>query len=652
MAKFWLPGLIGLPDAARVFSSHETRQRTGIVERGNCVTTSDQVVAIDQDRPGPVMPRLPAIEGLRAVAVTAVVLYHLPVSWLPGGFLGVDIFFVISGFLITSLLTSEMLRTGRVGLGHFWLRRARRLLPALLFMLAVVVAVSTVFARDALSLLASGLPAVLGYFTNWWLLFHHVSYFQSVGRPPLVLHLWSLAVEEQFYLLWPLIVVVAVGRRGRIRRVGWVALVGAVASSVWMAILFQTSQDPSRVYFGTDSHAGGLLLGAALGIAFPPWSRSGTVKTSARRLMSVVGLGAFGGLVALMVVLNQYGTFTYRGGLQLATVLTAVVILVATHPAVRGARILATPVLQWIGKRSYAIYLWHWPIFELTRPGIDLTLSGWELTSLRLTLVAVASDLSYRLVEQPFRTGIAQSAFLWLWGQRRRVPLAVGSGFAAVIALLVIALTTAPSVVPSPALAVSSTPAGRSPIVPAHEGTDPGPVLGHRAPIDPGSVAPTTSTSTQPNDVLAIGDSVMLDAADALKFDLGPSTVVDAVVGRQVSDGIARLTEYKAAGRLSGFTALVIGLGTNGPMSISQCDQIVSLASGVPKVVFVNVRMPRPWESITNGTLSACAGHGPRVALVDWYDASAGPGVLGPDEIHSSPAGAALYASLVAHAVG
>src|SRR5580700_9691604 len=184
-------------------------------------------------RSGPTLPRLPAIDGLRAVAVSAVLLYHLPVAWLPGGFLGVDVFFVISGFLITSLVTAEVQRTGRIDLGHFWLRRARRLLPALLFMLAVVVAVSTFFARDALSLLASDLPAVLGYFTNWWLLFHHVSYFQSVGRPPLVLHLWSLAVEEQFYLLWPLIVLLVVGRHRRTGRIGWVALGGALASSAW-----------------------------------------------------------------------------------------------------------------------------------------------------------------------------------------------------------------------------------------------------------------------------------------------------------------------------------------------------------------------------------------------------------------------------------
>jgi hypothetical protein len=375
------------------------------------------------------------------------------------------------------------------------------------------------------------------------------------------------------------------------------------------------------------------------------------VKASARRIMGLIGLACFAGLVTLMATLNLYGTFAYRGGIQLATVFTAVIILVVTHPAVRGARLLATPVLQWIGKRSYAIYLWHWPIFELTRPGLDVSVSGWPLTALRLALVAVASDLSYRLVEQPFRTGVAQSALRWLWAQRPRLSLAGASGLAVVLALLVAQLTTAPVIVPSPALAAGSTPAGRSPILPVgHDGTGAAHLV-HSPPTSvPGTVAPTTQPTAPPSDVLAIGDSVMLDAAADLKEDLGPSTVVDAVVGRQVSDGIDRLTDYRAAGRLTGLTALVIGLGTNGPMSLAQCDQILSLAAGIPRVVFVNVRMPRPWESITNGTLATCTAHEPRVHLVDWYDASAASGVLGPDQIHASPAGATLYASLVARA--
>jgi peptidoglycan/LPS O-acetylase OafA/YrhL len=601
---------------------------------------------------GPVMPSLPAIDGLRAVAVTAVLLYHLPEAWLPGGFLGVDVFFVISGFLITSILTAEAQRTGRIGLRHFWLRRARRLLPALFCMLVVVVAVSAIFARDALSLLASDLPAVLGYFTNWWLIFHHVSYFQSVGRPPLVLHLWSLAVEEQFYLVWPVITFLIIRRHGRTTLLGWVALVGAIASSLWMAVLFQASGDPSRVYFGTDSHAGGLLLGAALAIAFPPWNRSSAVKLSARRFLGAIGVASFVGLVALMTTLNQFGTFTYRGGIQLATVLTALIVLVVTHPAIRSARILATPALQWIGKRSYAIYLWHWPIFELTRPDIDVSVSGWPLTALRLVIVAVASELSYRLVEQPFRTGVSQTAIRELWDRRRFVTVATGGALVLVLAVLTVELTTAPAIIPSPALAAGATLAGRTRIIPIDKN---GPSTQQSEHLSSSTIPPdvdgTVSTTPPENRVLAIGDSVMLDAATDLVQDLGPSTVVDAVVGRQVSDGIERLSDYQAAGRLSDLTALVIGLGTNGPMSLAQCDQILSLASSVPRVVFVNVRMPRPWESITNGTLATCTAHQPRVILIDWYDASAAPGVLGPDQIHSTPSGGSLYASLVTHAV-
>ncbi len=583
----------------------------GSAPAGGSVTDAVTAAAAGGDRtesPGRTLTYVPALDGLRAVAVVAVLLYHLPVAWLPGGFLGVDVFFVISGFLITSILTAEIQRTGGISLRHFWLRRARRLLPALLFMLAVVVTVSSIFARDALSLLASDVPAVLGYFTNWWLLFHHVSYFQSVGRPPLVLHLWSLAVEEQFYLLWPLIVLVVAGRSGRTSRVGWFALGGAVASSAWMALLFQASQDPSRVYFGTDTHAGGLLLGAALGIAFPPWRRSLAAKDSARRLLSLVGLGAFIGLLALMASLDQFGTFTYRGGIQLATVLSAVIILIVTHPAVRGARLLATAVPRWIGQRSYAIYLWHWPIFELTRPGIDVSVSGWPLTLLRLALVAVAADLSYRLVEQPFRTGVAQSALRRLWGKRRPVALAAGTGLTLVLGLLALELVTAPVIVAPAALAAGSTPAGRTPIIPTGHGVLTKARSGHHPDIpqlrDPAPVATTSPPTTVPDDVLAIGDSVMLDGATDLTDALGPSTVVDAVVGRQVSEGIERLTEYQAAGRLSDLRALVIGLGTNGPMSVAQCQQILNLASSVPRLIFVNVRMPRPWESMSNDTLS------------------------------------------------
>jgi hypothetical protein len=228
--------------------------------------------------------------------------------------------------------------------------------------------------------------------------------------------------------------------------------------------------------------------------------------------------------VALMATLNlnQVDSFTYSGGIQLATLLSAVILLVVSHPAVGGARVLATPVMQWIGKRSYAIYLWHWPIFELTRPDIDVSLSGWPLTLVRLALVAVAGDLSYRLVEQPFRTGVAQSAFRRLWARRRPISLAGATALAGVLTLLTVELTMAPAVIPSPALAAGSTPAARTPIVPIKHGLAPG--TGPASlPAKPAEA--TIPATTRPaGDVLAIGDSVMLDAADDLKQDLGPAT--------------------------------------------------------------------------------------------------------------------------------
>jgi hypothetical protein len=282
------------------------------------------------------LPQLPAIDGLRAVAVSAVLLYHLPEAWFPGGFLGVDVFFVISGFLITSLVTVEVHRTGRINLGHFWLRRARRLLPALFFMLVIIVAVSSIFARDALSLLASDLPAVLGYFTNWWLIFHHVSYFQSVGRPPLVLHLWSLAVEEQFYLVWPLIILssssaATAGRSGS---------AGSLSSepsppAPWMALLFQAS-GPLE---GLLRHR---YPRRRTSPRVPPWPSPfprGAARPRSRPRR--VGSWASSGWPPSPDSSPSWRPstssepFTYRGGIQLATVLTAVIILVVTHPAVR-----------------------------------------------------------------------------------------------------------------------------------------------------------------------------------------------------------------------------------------------------------------------------------------------------------------------------
>ncbi len=683
-----------------------------VEERAPCATaaaTPSPATRLERGRR--VVPQLPAIDGLRAVAVGGVVLYHLPVSWIPGGFIGVDMFFVISGFLITSLLLSEITRTRTIALGQFYVRRARRLLPALFFMLAVIIVIAAVAAPGALSLLRTDVLAALGYFTNWWLIGHHVSYFQSIGRPPLLLHLWSLAIEEQFYLVWPL-VVLAVARRGRhTNRVGWVALVGAIASSLWMAALYHPFQDPSRAYFGTDAHCSGLLIGAALSVAFPPWRRSENITPAARRLLGGAGLAAFGGLVVLMLTLTQYGSFTYRGGLQLANILAGVLVVVASHPAVRALDVFASPAMRWIGKRSYAIYLWHWPIFQLTRPYQDVPFGGWGLNALRLGAVVLAADVSYRLVEQPWRTGAAPAAIRKWWASNRVWVFSTTGVAVAGVTCLVVVLVMAPESSVPPALAAGSTPAARSTITPATtdpardrrvvQTTEPSTTAGRALVAQPGThrtrpaptvttaprtsvpaghkttdtahatttgprtlvaaghkttdTAPTTTTPPAPAPppvVLAIGDSVMLDAASELQARFGPATVIDASVGRQVAAGIQRLGEYRTAGRLRTLTVLVIGLGTNGPMDPTQCQQILSLAAGIPRVIMVNVRMPRPWEPVTNNTLTSCTAGVPHVTLVNWYTASAAPGILGPDGIHATIAGAERYTALIAAAAG
>ncbi|HET6794702.1 MAG TPA: acyltransferase, partial [Acidimicrobiales bacterium] len=331
----------------------------------------------------------PGVDGLRAIAVTAVLLYHADVSWLPAGLLGVDVFFVISGYLISSLLLEERARRGRIDLPRFWMRRARRLLPALFAMLLVVALAGPLLARDAAPGLRGDVPAALVYLSNWWQAFHHQSYFAAMGRPPLLQHLWSLAVEEQFYLVFPVLLVIGVrlvgGRRARL---AVPALVVGGLSAAAMAVLWHSGADPSRVYYGTDTHAVGLCVGVALGFAAPLHRRPAAVVPAARRILD--GAGALGlvVLLALMHVLNQFSAGLYRGGFAVASVATAFVVVGAAQPGTRLSQLMGLPPLVWAGKRSYAIYLWHWPVFMLTRPGLDVALGGWRLLALRMGLVA------------------------------------------------------------------------------------------------------------------------------------------------------------------------------------------------------------------------------------------------------------------------
>lgn len=355
----------------------------------------------------------PGLDGVRALAVTAVVLYHLGTTGLtiggrtavaPGGFIGVDIFFVLSGFLITSLLLAERATTGRISIKQFYIRRARRLLPALYTMLAVVAIAAAFWFTEYAARLRGDLVAALTYVTNWWLIAGGSSYFGAGDHPPLLTHLWSLALEEQYYVLWPLALIALTFAR---RRSTVIAVVSAtiLASTLLAAILFDPFQDPSRIYYGTDTRLATPLLGALLAIVFRPWLWRGDLNAQMRRLLNVGGVVAVLGLVAGTIFLDDQSPVLYRGGFLGIAILAGVLVMAAAHPEVALGRVLGVAPLRWLGERSYAIYLWHWPIFAVTQPGINVHFNAFLDTVLRIGLTLLAADLSYRFVEKPMRGG-------------------------------------------------------------------------------------------------------------------------------------------------------------------------------------------------------------------------------------------------------
>ena len=335
------------------------------------------------------------------------------------------------------------------------------MLPALVALIVVLSLVAALIARDAVPQLRADIPAALGFVANWQLLFHHNSYFESVGRPPLLLHLWSLGVEEQFYLVWPFVVLGAVQLcRRPIRALCWVASTGSVCSALLMAALFVAGHDPSAVYYDTFTHSAGLMIGAALAAA--SYKRRLAPDHYGATPRAVIGATALAGLAVLMAMLGADSSFTYRGGIFLASALTGLVITVAVRPGPVG-RLLSAKPLRYLGARSYSLYLWHWPIICLTRPDIDVRLSGAPLLVLRLALILLAGEASYRMIEQPFRTGRAQAALHSLNGAGRKA--AVGSlGLCGGVALVVLAACNPPAL--PAALAAGYTPAARAVLAP------------------------------------------------------------------------------------------------------------------------------------------------------------------------------------------
>ncbi len=603
---------------------------------------------------------LPGLDGLRALAVMAVLVFHADPSWLPGGYLGVEVFFVLSGFLITTLLLREWGSAGSISPGAFWGRRARRLLPALLVLLVATLSYALLFEADEVVRLREDTLAALAYATNWYLIFGEQPYFATVERPSLLQHLWSLAVEEQFYLLWPL-AFVALMRAGGVRLAFGVTAGGALGSWLLGAWLWDPAGDPSRVYYGSDTRAGGLLAGAALAFALSG-ARVGTVHRRSWDI-DMLGAGAIGALGLMAWRIEGTSPFLHRGGLTLTAALTAVVLFAMVHPRAHLlTRAMEAPVLRWVGTRSYGIYLWHWPIFVVTRPGQDIELEGTQLFALRLALTLAAAAASYRLIEEPIRLGaVAQWVRGFRQGGKPRAFLAAGGAYSAAV-LFFAASARGPAipgylqdggsvhvvVTPEPSPAATPTPAPtNTPLA------EPTPARALETPAGTPAIAVPAEHTPPPTpaitgDILALGDSVML--ASAASMGTVGRVEVDAAVGRLPWQVPGLLRARREAGTLP--SIVVIHTGNNGIISRQTLEELMDTLSGVERVVLVNVRVKRDWEQANNATIADAPSRYPNVRVVDWYGATAGrDDLFASDGIHPGAAGAALYAELIAAAV-
>jgi peptidoglycan/LPS O-acetylase OafA/YrhL len=623
------------------------------------------------------------LDGLRAVAVLGVIAYHLDLGWASGGLLGVGVFFVLSGYLITDLLVAGIGTRGARSFGMFWVRRARRLLPALFVMLLVTVAWATLFDRSQLPGLRDDLLPAVFYYSNWWYIFHHVSYFAQYGpRSPLG-HLWSLAIEEQFYLVWPFILLAALRwvRSRRMLVIG--SLVLAAGSAIEMALLFVPYSDPTRVYDGTDTRAFELLVGAALAFVWPRTRRFSPITPRARAMLEATGAAALVGIVVMYWQTGQYDPFVYRGGMVLLSVLTAILIAVCVHPGARVGRVLGVGPLRWIGERSYGMYLWSLPVIVLTTPQgarENLLRDAFQVAG-----IVTAAALSWRFVEQPVRHGALTRRWRDLrdrWRSRdwaKLMPgtqawtatgavlaatLLCGLGLSGVISGAPTVPEAARSILPphhhlertssngpsthSNGPSTNSNGPSTNSNGPSTNSNGPSTGKGGRGTLPPGDPTPTT-TLPAGTGVTVIGDSIMADAAPYLRRML-PGAVIDAQVGQQLYEVEAEVPALKRAGDIG--DELILELGTNGYYTVTQLETLLRSLGPMRRIVLVNTHETRPWEQAVNQTIATVARSWPNTTMVNWYRLSASaPQYFYPDGVHLDPQGAQYYASLLVHAL-
>ena len=566
-----------------------------------------------------------SIDGLRAIAVTAVVLYHLGISWIPGGFLGVDLFFVISGYVITRLILDSINQSSALDLRAFYAARIRRIYPGFLFMVISTIIFIGVWAPEAIKRFLTDLPYALSGTINWALVARNQDYFETIGRPPLLQHTWSLAVELQFYLIWPIILLTVLKYFGK-KNIARIALIIAIISGTALFLVSlqldqSNSAKVSHIYFGTDTHSLGLFLGSALAVSWIPQNLSANITRRAQDVIDGIGVVGLLGLISIFLFIDESNASLYQIAFPLAGIFGCLVIISLVHPASRFAPIISTAPFRWIGQRSYGIYIWHWVIFQVTRPSVDLSGETWALYLARVLLVLALADISLRWVEIPFRQGQVQT---WFRGMKYRSSKERVRQQVTVLVSIIAVLAVTSS--------ISVSAINRSNQISQvinEELTDQ-----EESPVDLGSTTGLWVT----------GDSVILGIRSKLE-NKEQISLVNARVGRQAPELLAVMRVDQGSVPSS---PVIFNLGNNNALSEQTVVEIFEVVKNQPQIIVVNTAVPRPWRDANNAIISKVASRYANVKLVDWDRISKDrPELFAPDGVHLSPMGSDVYVDLV-----
>ena len=591
---------------------------------------------------------LPSIDSLRALAVLAVIIYHVDVNYLPGGFLGVDLFFVLSGYLISSLIIKEYKKTGSLNLYNFYIRRARRLLPAVYFMITVVLVVMVMF--NGVLLKKSHLDAIFGYIysSNWWYIFHKLDYFDSFGSQSPFKHLWSLAIEEQFYMIFPLLFLLVNGKKKtkdgsyKLNRNFLYVILGVILVSLIAHIILFDINNISRIYFGTDTRAFSLLVGVVGAILYPIDKLNTKITPQENLVYSVVSLISIAALITIMIYTSEYNTWLYRGGFLLVAILGIIIIISSGKQHTVMAKLLSFKPVVFIGKISYSLYLWHFPVLVLTTPVSEIGKPNIFFVVLRVILTFILAIISYALVETPIRKlgfkNYVSIIYKKIVKKSKKTKKIVASIATVVSILFVMGIFGKSVPYISTAFVKEMDSNKESQYVNKGENNQDNKQNQENKDNKENKDKKDDKQNEEKkySSVVVMGDSLTVDIGEKFQ-ELYPGAVIDGKIGRQLYVAIEEAKDYAQYNNEN--SAIIFQLGTNGPFTESQIEDLVKVFDKAD-IYFVNIKVPRAWEKTVNTALKEAKEKHSNITIIDWYTvANSGKDLFEPDRVHLNQTG-------------